>query len=516
MCFCLSLRCIGCKVLVHFCRVVWAEVALLLLATFCIANSNNDNEYFVCGGKLEADIWQLWDSQVKEFIQNRQLQQRFLGRGDTYALYDVETYTHNLVAMAARCGRKDRINAFASIFAEPYKGLEAYPPNSGEYAWVCKGGEICNSRNRLLNREVLLTSVQYLGLVASVANFMVKEFNQKDDRYVEQTAIVAIKHLLRWDTEESRRLISKQLKATPVDVDDASPELLFTDKPLWMIAIYADLAGILLHEPHLFRAAGIKSSDKKEMSNHIIALLQLLSARITINNRWGRESDFYEVAELDRGFWRNHPDNRYASYEGPDSPVNCGKGTGNKASLNEEIYQLVKGPVPTLGWDLSHSRRLVHVLASIERNRFALQDVFGVLSENIPDSRIIKAFASQLTELVWNGDPKFPLFSNYWCGANGWYRVAYDNGRSHCVEGYSPFGLSESFTTGGYISWSEYIPMLGVLGRRLYIMSEDSTAESEFITQYYNRLVGPAGSITQKLMQIMFWPSLIVNYECCD
>ena len=51
-----------------------------------------------------------------------------------------------------------------------------------------------------------------------------------------------------------------------------------------------------------------------------------------------------------------------------------------------------------------------------------------------------------------NGDATQPLFSNYWSGVNGWYRVAYDNGADQCREGYPPYGLTDSFPTGGYLT----------------------------------------------------------------
>lgn len=105
---------------------------------------------------------------------------------------------------------------------------------------------------------------------------------------------------------------------------------------------------------------------------------------------------------------------------------------------------------------------------AIERNRQAMREVFGIEETVLPETATRPAFAQQLVVKVWNGDMERPLFTNYWSGAKGWYRVAYDNGTSQCREGTPPFGLTNSFPTGGYASWAPHAPEIRILGRRLY------------------------------------------------
>jgi hypothetical protein len=71
------------------------------------------------------------------------------------------------------------------------------------------------------------------------------------------------------------------------------------------------------------------------------------------------------------------------------------------------------------------------------------------------------------------------LFSNYWSGANGWYRVGYDErGSGKPAEGVPPYGLTKSLPTGGYITWAKYNPVIAIIGKRLYelINSTDKTS----------------------------------------
>jgi hypothetical protein len=130
--------------------------------------------------------------------------------------------------------------------------------------------------------------------------------------------------------------------------------------------------------------------------------------------------------------------------------------------------------LPDVGWDISHARRLAHVLDALVRNQTAIAETWGGLGVDVSWTRITRAFAKNLVAKVWNGDSQFPLFANYWNGANGWYRVAYDNGTGQCREGTPPFGLTASFPEGGYAAWSRYQPTIGRLGFQLYALFKSS------------------------------------------
>jgi hypothetical protein len=167
-------------------------------------------------------------------------------------------------------------------------------------------------------------------------------------------------------------------------------------------------------------------------------------------------------------------------------------------------------PRSDIGWDFSHARRLVHALDALERNRDALIEVFSLDEMQLPPVGLTKAFARTLVAAVWNGDIVEPLFSNYLSGANGWYRVAYDNGTGQCREGYPPYGMSDSFPTGGYVTWARYMPIIGSLGERLYDMiSSPDEENSSFISKYYPVLSKSASTQERTLAKFMFFSSLV-------
>lgn len=542
---------------------------LLLFAQTALFAANN--AIFSCGGDVETAAWKLWDDQAKWFLQN-ELQSKLVQQGDTYILYDMQLYTHNLVGMAIRCKRWGRLAEYANLLATAYQYLEKEPekieliskiadffdvpyyileresdsiimkaaevlgisdetlefgsdgvvvriakklsfatlPTSSNLVWVCKGGSICNAKNKLLNREIVLNSAQFLGLTTDIANAFVSENINTEPEFVQNTALIAIQHMLNWSDAHAISEINKLIIASPNDVDNKYAGLFLHDRHLWMMAIYANLSGILLKNPNLISKSGINKGQIDQMALHFSKLLELFAARTSLHgivNSSGSES---KAADIDRGFWRFYPDNQYAGYEGLERPVKCID--GKEKSIKPEVFissENVKHLDDT-GWDFGHARRLVQFFEAISRNRVAINKVFNINASLPPSVDIMRAFANQVLFKLWNRDFVQPLFKNYWSGANGWYRVAYDNGTGSCVEGSPPYGLSIAFPTGGYISWGWLEPELQKLGERLYGLSiSTSKNEQDFIEKYYSNLIHGNSVEPSMVYQLMFLPSLV-------
>lgn len=114
--------------------------------------------------------------------------------------------------------------------------------------------------------------------------------------------------------------------------------------------------------------------------------------------------------------------------------------------------------------------------------------------------------------MVWNGDTIQPLFTNYWNGANGWYRVAYSNGMNRCIEGYPPSGLSDAFPTGGYPTWGRFYPVIIRIGLSVLDVTSAptwTTAQEVYVHRYYQLLTAQAPPNARMTNRLMFWPSLV-------
>jgi len=476
----------------------------------------NPDSSFACGGSIETEVWQTWDENMHYFLMQQQLKKRLVQQADVYALYDVQTYTHNLVSMARRCNRTKRLTEISILIQTAYAELEPGTTSSPGRRWVCRGGSICNDKNRLLNKEVILDSAQFLGLASSIANALALSNTpiSNDERtFIENTIQITSEHLLRWGNDNAINSIFKKAEAEISDVKNGSSELFFTDYPLWLITIYAEIAGIIQNKDRR-QLSNIALSDenKARMHMHLSALLRFFNARIYIYRNQDSTYGNLNLADLDRGYWRFYADNSYAGYEKEEKPIVCRFPDKDKSKYKIEV-NVSANTVPQrqdTGWDISHARRLVHALDALERNRNALKSIFSLDEDQLPIVGLTTAFANTLVAVMWNRDMAYPLFSNYWCGANGWYRVGYDNGTRTCREGYPPFGLTNSFVTGGYITWARFKPVIGLLGQRLYdLISSPDVADSSFINKYYPGLGKSVNSQVPSLARFMFLPSLV-------
>jgi hypothetical protein len=293
----------------------------LLLPVFAVAlpveASNKPFSFFQCGGELENRIWQEWNGAGKEYLINELITNRLVGLGDTYSLYDFEISFHNLLALAQRCKRIDRQLEFAKIVKMTYAQLEQTPGKDLGQAWICRGGAICNKKNRLIDTEVMLSSVQFLAFATSVANGLARNASSTEgSSFVDETAHIALQHMWRWGGAKARLALKNRITASPGDVKDGSSALFFTDKDIWQISIYADLAGLLARRPGLRREVVLDFEQFKAMREHVAQLLKLFQARTTLMTVKDADGKPLVVADLDRGFWRLYVDNRYAGYSG--------------------------------------------------------------------------------------------------------------------------------------------------------------------------------------------------------
>lgn len=164
-----------------------------------------------------------------------------------------------------------------------------------------------------------------------------------------------------------------------------------------------------------------------------------------------------------------------------------------------------------MGWDLSHARRLVPLFDAINQHGKKASVKYTIKQGVLPGRSMQTAYSNQLVSIIWNQDVDKPLFANYWSGANGWYRVAYDPGNRACRLGTPPSGLSSAFAQGGFIAWGVDSPMLASLGRSLYAATLSRLpADHNWISKYYPEIASNVKEDHSKgLGMIQFLPSLV-------
>ena len=218
-------------------------VVALIFAVVCVSTrnvwaSNTALDRFDCGGAVEDEVYSLWKKNVRGYL-GRSMQDRLVSLGDVYVLYDLQTYTHNLLSMARRCRRIDLIMDIARLVRTSFGALQTPGLVSPDRRWICRGGKTCTYANGLLGSEVMLCSVQFLGLAISVANALAnseQSLDREQRAFVHEVSDIVEEHLLRWGDAKSTKAVEALVKATPGDVRTASSKLLFTDRSLWMIS----------------------------------------------------------------------------------------------------------------------------------------------------------------------------------------------------------------------------------------------------------------------------------------
>lgn len=465
-----------------------------------------------CQSDMASQVSRLWADQGFAYAQQT-MKKRLIEQGDTYVLYDLQTQLHNLQAMAVRCQTLGLQRQLSTLMAQAYTKLEPVSPGSKQRRWVCRGGTVCNGVNRLVNTEVMLTSVQFLAFAADVANTLhAQNVVPQDDRvFVYETARIITEHLLRWGNSDALHALQKSMLATRVDVIDGSSRHFLTDKVLWQLSLYAHLAGMVQRDPDLRQDLKISALQWTQLQAHAQTLAEFVERRTIRTTNVVKEggSTAYSL-DLDTGFWRHYQDNRYAAYDGAEKPAVCERDSDGRLRAVIRVHVETLPIRADIGWDLSHGRRLVHYLSAMQRNREAMSSVLQVPFKLLPDHSTLEGFARQVLTRVWNQSSQYPLFANYMSGANGWYRVAYDNGTGRCMEGHPPHGLTDAFATGGYVTWGGALPQLHALGVQLYERTQSTAAvDQAFVQRYYSGLSDTARPNAQMLQHLMFWPTLI-------
>lgn len=184
-----------------------------------------------------------------------------------------------------------------------------------------------------------------------------------------------------------------------------------------------------------------KSCENSEMSE----------SRLTWCTITNFQSEQVAVVNWDLGAWKGHSSYDYSAYDTP-----CFPGETDPTKKSYHKWDCHKKETTAwaedFGYDLSHARRLVRLLFTLDRYNTELNLIDQVYLDDMH-----RGMANQLAYGVFDGNFEDPYFTNYLDGTVGWYRVNYNGLNS----GYSPYnwedgGGGHSFLEGGYMFWSRY------------------------------------------------------------
>lgn len=426
--------------------------------------------------EFETAAWSAWDTTAAAYMSNL-ISVTLATQQQTSGLYYFQQYSHSLVHLCRETENATRLREIYTMIEAAYDEL-----SGGQ--WLDGG-----------SAEIVLNSVQFLGIAATVARSLVEigAASAGDKAFVAQTSEIIISHLYRWSESENWRIDTAGLKTImPVDIINTASTYFCNERHLWMIHCLAELSGIL-NNASIYGVTAMTEAQEAALSAFFSELLQLFRCRTHIEYT-GSEYRAY----IDTGYWRKYLYHQYAGYTDAENPPTHMDGE----DLVYDVEASAVDEVPTLGWDISHGRRIPHVLNAISRNRSEIGTMFG-LSGQLPESGIAGYFANSIIADWWNDDSSYPLFSNYMDGTNGWYRVGYPSIQT----GYPPSGITSSVPLGGYGLWRTFNSSLQSLALTIYTLVNSVVQDDiDFITDNYAEFKGSA--TTQALAKIQFYPTL--------
>lgn len=377
-------------------------------------------------------------------------------RGDNYTLYDTQTVTNNLLDMAIKCHRTDYIDKLASIYLIAYDYLYDYTVVNGKqvkYAdghreWHCTTSNCVNWATNPYKENAIVSS-QYIYLISrtinAIAHLPAAERTANMKSFVSKYFTVVHKdHLNRWIWAtpsftgfgapcNDNKLQTHLERMTSLNNWSYSKAKSYCnavlDKDLWILASAVEISEASATDPKLVAISPYVMGRYKSYINLGISVINSGNHFKQVGKITNYRNQAINIITIDPGVMRDHPDYAYAGYSGSATPV-----------VNNPKYK-IPGPA-TLGWDVSHFRRLVHVLATLYEKKAFTGSTF-------PSDSFMKAMGYQVSYVAFKGNFDQPLMTNFIDGTNGWYRVGYAGN-----PGIGPYELSKSYLTAGYGFWA--------------------------------------------------------------
>lgn len=370
-------------------------------------------------------------------------------------LYNIQLWTNNLLQAAFNQKDYGILDSLSRLYFEAYKQLqqpEYYVANlgntldsfrlEGKYKmWLEQEKFIYETDTINYKREVLLNSTQFAYVVSNAINFIsqLPERTAYMDSLLYYVPVLIKDHYERWIfgkegsfqmqgwgcingrynhveylTLKKKRFFGKVSYCRAI-----------LDQDMWIMAGVIELLAAHKKNPELIPLA---DSLESNFYNYINSSISLIENRFVETTLIDFNGNLTVGTAFDLKSFIDHEDSFYANYTGENFP-------------SEDDKKKIK----KIGWDISHMRRFVQIVSSIERNK----EITGI---HFSDSLLTAKISNQFIYGIFNGDYEKPLFANYFDGQNGWYRVGY-HGEGF---GYGPSDLSDAGFTGGYLFWGKY------------------------------------------------------------
>ncbi len=485
---------------------------LFLILIFILSSKVNFAQDYV---EIENQIQTIWDNQKQKFIND--INQK-LAVNNTEILYNVQLETFNLLIYAHHQKKYELMDELIGVYLEAFKHIQYKTENKiitsiGENEatdvyctslfsqarpmWVVNYNKQINDGETLIRtitfeHEHLLNSANFLQMISRAILYATQvpenERGANINNLLSEGIInIVVDHYNRWLNED----ITSQGQGWGCDPKSSSN--CFTIRDFLQKIIHSNWINTIENKKHCNAIRGeimsiiggvsdILASNKLDsnevslttiVKDSFVDFIQESSSLI--------ESRLSETPNnglvLDAGYWKDHYDYKYS---GNQNEISCA------LDLVENVNQQTTV-------DLSHARKWVHVFESLHLNRSAVDLSF-------PDIEIMKKFSNQFAYNVYNGDTKFPLFTNYFDGSNGWHRVNYKSKDDNQGDGHAPYFYSVAAYEGGFTFWSTYNSDIENIRNSLWNMINAYSTDFEVknhVDKYYDNWYAKCDSLVE-------------------
>lgn len=381
-------------------------------------------------------------------------------------LYNIQGETNNLLKYAGYCKKYALLDELSGLYLRSLNTLkttdqyvyEYFPQNKRlSVHTLDKKYRMWVNDAKPVGQEVILDSSQYLYLLSDVVSIIVDI--EKDKRTpmmreaLNKFIPLLMEHYQRWIFIKPGpfqvrgwgcRYNGEYVPSGMNHFDFLNKKLGYqlgngkspvycnsvTDVDMWIIAGVTNVLAVYKKEKNL---VPITPEEYRRLLNYVQLGSKLIESRFSDTRLKDLKGKYVTGTLFQRGTGETFPDYEFAGYTGQEFP--------KTTPINKLRYRQ-KG----VAWDLSHSRRFVHVFETLSENK----DILGL---NFPTKDHMVKMANQLNYATFNLDFKKPLFSNFMDGTNGWYRINYADRKGF---GYGPSDMSIAVLIGGYGFWSIY------------------------------------------------------------
>ena len=437
-------------------------ICLFLLHNTAYTTGKNTNN--LCSNpKYVNTIHELWKQRKPTY------QQWIRASNETpYSLYNIQGETNNLLKYAWGCKDQYIINELNTLYLGALKTLDTtnmysfyyYPNDKRQSSHPLNATyKIWLDEKKPMRNESILASSQFLSLISELASYIAevpsKNRTSSMNQVLKYFTPILLSHYKRWifnkpgpfqvkgwgckynnhyvktGMNHLEYLTKKKNYQLGNNTSHAYCNAIL-DTDLWIVSGVSNLLAAHKKAP---LSIPLTQSLQKKLRAYLITGLDLIASRIKTTKLTNFNGQVVEGRDFDPGIWSDYADYKYA-----------GLSEKNTLSIKRLISANKPNKANSVSWDLSHARRFVHVFDSLTNNR-------KILGLSFPSRRIVTGLTNQLLYKVFNKDFKYPLFTNYMNGSNGWFRVNYSGRKGY---GYGPWDMSSSVLTGGFALWQPY------------------------------------------------------------